>query len=130
MPQEAKLITLDLALVGPDHRIAGPGIPSDDFQDMIFCVPHNSPFQGTQIMPLTISDDLLDAAGLSPEAARVEIACRMFESGNLALWPAAQWAGLSRVDFENELSRRNIPLYRPTWEQIEGEVRGMEQLGI
>jgi predicted HTH domain antitoxin len=81
-------------------------------------------------MPLTISDDLLAAAGLSPDAARVEIACRMFESGNLALWPAAKWAGLSRVEFEDELRRRNIPLYRPTWEQIEGEVRGLEQLGI
>jgi predicted HTH domain antitoxin len=81
-------------------------------------------------MPLTISDELLDAAGLPPESARVEIACRMFESGNLALWPAAQCAGLSRVDFEHELIRRNIPLYRPTWEQIEGEIRGMEQLGL
>lgn len=81
-------------------------------------------------MPLTISDELLDAAGLSAETARVEIACRMFEAGKLALWPAAQWAGLSRVEFENELRRRKIPLYRPTWEQIEGEIRGMEQLGI
>lgn len=41
-------------------------------------------------MPLTISDELLDAAGLSAETARVEIACRMFETGTLALWPAAQ----------------------------------------
>lgn len=81
-------------------------------------------------MPLTISDELLDAAGLSPEQARVEIACRMFETGKLPLWPAAKWAGLSRVAFEDELRRRGIPLYRPTWEQIEGEVRGMEQLGI
>jgi predicted HTH domain antitoxin len=81
-------------------------------------------------MPLTISDELLGAAGLSPETASVEIACRMFETGKLAPWPAAQWAGLSRVEFENELRRRNIPLYRPTWEQIKGEVRGLEQLGI
>jgi predicted HTH domain antitoxin len=81
-------------------------------------------------MPLMIDDDLLNAAGLSADQARVEIACRLFEAGNLALWPAAQWARLDRVAFENELRRRNIPLYHPTWEQIESDVRGLERLGI
>jgi predicted HTH domain antitoxin len=81
-------------------------------------------------MPLTIDDDLLTAAGLSADQARVEIACHLFEGGRLALWPAAKWAGLSRLDFEAELRRRGIPLYRPTWKQIESELRGMEGLGI
>jgi predicted HTH domain antitoxin len=81
-------------------------------------------------MPLMIDDDLLNAAGLSAEEARVEIACRLFEAGKLALWPAALWARLDRVEFENELRRRKIPLYRPNWEQIESEIRGMQRLGI
>lgn len=81
-------------------------------------------------MPLTIDDDLLNAVGLSAEAARVEIACRLFEAGKLPLWPAAQWAALSRVEFEDELKVRGIPLYRPTWEQVAKELRGLEELGI
>jgi predicted HTH domain antitoxin len=81
-------------------------------------------------MPLTISDDLLNAAGLSPEAARVEIACRLFEAGTLALWPAAQWAGLSRVQFEDEVLLRGIPLYTVTREQLDAETAGLRQLGI
>jgi predicted HTH domain antitoxin len=81
-------------------------------------------------MPLTISDDLLNAAGLTPDAARVEIACRLFAAGTLDLWPAAQWAGLTRAELEEALKARKIPLYRPHWNQIETEVRGLEQLGI
>ena len=81
-------------------------------------------------MPLTISDELLNAAGLSAKAARIEIACRLFEAGKLALWPAAQWAVLSRVEFEDELKLRGIPLYRTTWEQVSAEVRSLEQMGI
>jgi len=81
-------------------------------------------------MPLTISDDLLNAAGLSPAAAGVEIACRLFEAGKLALWPAAQWAALSRAEFEDELKLRGIPLYRPTWAQVTEEIRGLKQIGI
>jgi predicted HTH domain antitoxin len=79
-------------------------------------------------MPLTISDDLLEAAGLSPGEARIEIACRMFDAGKLALWPAARWAGLSRVEFEAELHRRGIPIYRPTIEDITSDLAAFERL--
>lgn len=81
-------------------------------------------------MPLTISDDLLNAAGLSPQTARVEIACRLFGAGKLELWPAAQWAGLSRVEFEEEVLLRGIPLYRVTQEQLDAETEVLRQLGI
>jgi predicted HTH domain antitoxin len=73
---------------------------------------------------------LLNAAGMSPQAARVEIACRLFEAGKLPLWPAALWAELSRVEFEDELRLRGIPLYRPTWEQVSEEVRQLARMGI
>ena len=55
-------------------------------------------------MPLTLSDEILTQAGMSAEEARVEIACRLFDAEKLHLWPAAQLAQLSRVEFEAELA--------------------------
>jgi len=68
-------------------------------------------------MPLTLSDDILKKAGMSAEEARVEIACRLFDAEKLALWPAAQLAEMTRVEFEEELHRRRIPIYRPTLDE-------------
>lgn len=79
-------------------------------------------------MPLLISDDLLSAAGMSEDEARIEIACRLFDAGKLALWPAAKWAGLSRVEFEDELRQRKIPLYRPTVADLQADLATFERL--
>jgi predicted HTH domain antitoxin len=79
-------------------------------------------------MPLTISDETLQKAGMSADEARVEIACRLFDAGKLELWPAAQLAQMSRSEFEGELLERKIPIYRPTLEDIKGELEAFEQL--
>lgn len=73
-------------------------------------------------MPLTISDQLLYQAGLSPERARVEIACSLFASGKLTLPAATKWAAMSRSEFEGELLSRSIPLYRPEPEDLDREL--------
>jgi predicted HTH domain antitoxin len=54
-------------------------------------------------MPVVISDEALKQAGLTEREAVVEIGCRLYDAGKLALWPAAKMAGLRRVDFEQEL---------------------------
>lgn len=81
-------------------------------------------------MPLTIPDDVLESAGLTEAEARVEIACRLFDAQKLSLWPAAQLAGMSRVEFEGELRKRKIPIYRPTVEDLQEELAAMKKLGI
>lgn len=40
-------------------------------------------------MPLTITDEELQAAGVSAEEARLELASRLFQAGKHDLWPAA-----------------------------------------
>ncbi|HEV3082250.1 MAG TPA: UPF0175 family protein [Gemmataceae bacterium] len=79
-------------------------------------------------MPLTISDDLLREAGLSENEARIEFACRLFARGKLALWSAAQWAGLSRTQFEAELLLRKIPIYRPDSSDLADDLRTFQHL--
>jgi predicted HTH domain antitoxin len=81
-------------------------------------------------MPLTLTDDELKKAGLTAEEARVEIACRLFDAGKLDLWPAAQLAQMSRVEFEVQLALRKIPIYRLTIEDLEAEQRALDKLGI
>jgi predicted HTH domain antitoxin len=81
-------------------------------------------------MPVVIPDEVLREAGLSEREALVEIACRLFDAEKLALWPAAKLAGLSRVEFEDELRLRKIPIYRPTVEDLRKEMAAMDRLGI
>jgi predicted HTH domain antitoxin len=81
-------------------------------------------------MALTIPDEILESAGLSEAEARVEIACRLFDAEMLSLWPAAKWAGLSRVEFEGELMRRRIPLHRPTPEDLDSDLEAFRRLGV
>ena len=63
-------------------------------------------------MPLVIDDETLRAVGLTEREARIELACRLFESGRLALWPAARFCGLDRIDFVQELGKRGIDGFR------------------
>ena len=71
-------------------------------------------------MPLIIPDEALQEAGLSESDALVEFACRLFDAGKLTLWGAARLAGLSRVDFEENCSRGDIPWLTPRRARLGG----------
>jgi len=75
-------------------------------------------------MPLTIPDDLLAAAGLSERDARIEIACRLYDAGKLAIPAATRWTGLE------ELLRRKLPLCRPTEEDLKQDLETLQRLGL
>jgi predicted HTH domain antitoxin len=79
-------------------------------------------------MPVIISDETLEQAGMTEREAIVEIACRLFDAGKLHLWPAAKLAGLSRVEFEQELMNREIPVYRPSLQDLADDVATLEKL--
>jgi predicted HTH domain antitoxin len=81
-------------------------------------------------MPLVISDEVLQEAGLDEREALVEFACRLFDAGKLALWPAARLAGLERIDMEHELMKRGIPIYRPTLDEVAEDLARLDRLGI
>jgi predicted HTH domain antitoxin len=79
-------------------------------------------------MPLTITDDELRELGMSERDARIEVACRLFDAGKLQLWPAAKFAGLARVEMEAELGRRNIPIYRPSVDDLKQDLANLEAM--
>lgn len=80
-------------------------------------------------MPLVISDELLQAAGLNENDARLEFACRLFDAGKLAITHAARLAGLPQDEFESQLTRRGIPRFRYTEQMLEQDVDTLKNLG-
>jgi predicted HTH domain antitoxin len=63
-------------------------------------------------MNLTIPDDLAASAHLDEQSLLIELACRLFDSSQLTLGQAMRFARLSRTEFEEELMRRSISVYR------------------
>lgn len=54
-------------------------------------------------MPIFISDEMLGAAGLSEQEAKLEIACRWFDEGKLTIGHAASLAEIDEREFESQL---------------------------
>ncbi len=79
-------------------------------------------------MPVVIPDDVLRKANLTEREALIEIACRLYDVGKLHLWAAAQLAGLSRVEFEEALISRGLPVYRYTEEDFQEDLAAIEHL--
>lgn len=80
-------------------------------------------------MPLVIPDDVLRAAGMDEREAKLEIACRWFDEGKLAIGHAARLAGLTEAEFESQLELRGLPRYRYTEEMLEQDVEALKKLG-
>jgi predicted HTH domain antitoxin len=78
-------------------------------------------------MPLVIPDELLRHANLTEEAARIEIACRLFDAELISKGMASRFAGLSRLDFEEQLVRRGLPVIRYTQEMLDEDLRSLER---
>jgi predicted HTH domain antitoxin len=47
----------------------------------------------------------------------------------LTLWSAAKLAKMNRVEFEEELFSRKIPIYRPSSRDLAEDLASMDRLG-
>lgn len=79
-------------------------------------------------MPLMISDEALQEAGLNERDALIEFACRLFDADKLSVHRAAKLAGMDRYSFEAELVKRNIPIYRYTQEHLRQDLETIRKL--
>jgi predicted HTH domain antitoxin len=78
-------------------------------------------------MPVVIPDEVVQQTRLSERELLIEIACRLFDLEKLDLWPAAKLAGLTRTEMEDELMRRQIPVYRPTVADLQQDLANLER---
>lgn len=72
---------------------------------------------------LQIPDDILKQAGITEREAMVQLACRLFQTGRLTLFFAAQLAGMSQPGFEDILLDNNIPIYEYTEDDLRSDLR-------
>lgn len=81
-------------------------------------------------MAVVIPDETLREAGMTERELRIELACRLFDIGRLSFPAAARLAGLDRPSMEGELRLRQIPIYRPTVEDLNQDLEALKRLGI
>lgn len=62
-------------------------------------------------MPVTLSDDFLQATNLTEAELRTELALALFQQDRLTLSQAAIFSNLKQLDFQRQLRSRRIPLH-------------------
>ncbi|MCH8962208.1 MAG: UPF0175 family protein [Bacteroidetes bacterium] len=62
-------------------------------------------------MSVVISQEILQAANLTPEEPRQEIAIMLFSKNRLTLAQAAKLALMNRIAFQHLLASRQIPVH-------------------
>lgn len=80
-------------------------------------------------MSVIISDEILQASGLTPSQLRQEIALHLFETGHLTLGYASQLAEMPPDAFRQLLKQRHIPLYSYDVEDFELDLKNLRELG-
>jgi predicted HTH domain antitoxin len=62
-------------------------------------------------MSITIPDEILESARLTPAEALQELAIALFQKEKLTLGQASRLAGMDRLRFQHLLASRGIPLH-------------------
>lgn len=61
-------------------------------------------------MTIEISEQELRAAQLDEASIRMEIAILLYQRGGFSLGRASQFARMNKIEFQEELGKRHIPL--------------------
>jgi predicted HTH domain antitoxin len=78
-------------------------------------------------MTLTIPDEILSHTNISSMDMRIEVAAYLYEKQRISIGKARLIAGLSLIQFQKELAKRNIYLQIST-KDIETEVTNLRLL--
>jgi predicted HTH domain antitoxin len=79
-------------------------------------------------MSVLVSDELLQAANMSDAELKTELAVLLFQQKKLGLSKAREFAGVALVEFQQELARRQIPVFDDL-AGLETEISQLQILG-
>ena len=77
-------------------------------------------------MSLTIPEETLDGLRHAARDALIDMACRLFDADRISKPEATKLTGLSRVEFEGELTKRGLPWIHLDWDDT--YVKEFEQI--
>jgi len=79
-------------------------------------------------MTLTIPDDILTAAKITEEELKLEIAIFLYQQKKLSIGKARHLAGMHLIEFQKELSRREICINYDV-EDLQADIETLKELG-
>lgn len=80
-----------------------------------------------QMMTLNISDQVLQASGLTEDELSLEIAVALYQREILSLGKAAPFAGLHRMVFQAALYERKVPINYSV-EDLEADLNALDRI--
>ncbi len=80
-------------------------------------------------MTIEISDHIIAQSGLSQSDLLLEVALSLYQRGVLSLGLSAQLAGLHRYAFQQEMSRRKIPV-NMTWDDVKQDMADIRNANL
>jgi predicted HTH domain antitoxin len=80
-------------------------------------------------MTIEISDHIIAQSGMNETDVLLEIALSLYQRGVLPLGLAAQLVGLHRYAFQQEMSRRKIPV-NLTWAEVQQDLENIQAAKI
>ena len=79
-------------------------------------------------MSVLISDEVLQAAQMSEAELKTELAILLYQQKKLGISKAKEFADLSLIEFQQELTRRQIPVFDDL-ASLETEIAQLKMLG-
>ena len=79
-------------------------------------------------MTLTIPDDILTAAKITEEELKLEIAILLYQQKKLSIGKARHLAGMHLIEFQKELSGREICINYDV-EDLQADIETLKELG-
>lgn len=79
-------------------------------------------------MSIIIPDDILQAARMTEDELRQEIAVLLFQKEKLTLAQASRLAKMNRLQFQHLLASRNIPVHYDV-KEFEEDLKTLKEMG-
>jgi predicted HTH domain antitoxin len=80
-------------------------------------------------MSFVIPDDILQAAKMTEDELRLEVAILLYKQNKISSGKAHGWTGLTVIDFQHELARRGLCINYDV-QDFQADVKTLQSMGL